>query len=71
MLLAQLNLFSSDPDSAAIRPGQPFLMTSTGEWRRFDLARYGFNSEPYGELSMAIRPTAARSRLPTRPRLSS
>ena len=29
-------------------------MTSTGEWRRFDLAGYGFESEPYGELSMAI-----------------
>ena len=54
MLLAQLSLFSTDPDYAAIRPGQPYLMTSTGAWRQFDLAQYGFESEPYGELSMAI-----------------
>jgi hypothetical protein len=54
MLLAQLSLFSTDPDYTAIRPGQPYLMTSTGEWRQFDLATYGFTSEPYGELSLAI-----------------
>ena len=54
MLLAQLSLFSSDPEYTTIRPGQPYLMTKAGEWRRFDLSRYGFGAVPYGELSMAI-----------------
>ena len=54
MLLAQLSLFSSDPEYTTIRPGEPYLMTRAGEWRRFDLSRYGFGAVPYGELSMAI-----------------
>jgi hypothetical protein len=54
MLLAQLSLFSSDPEYTTIRPGQPYLMTMAGEWRQFDLSRYGFGAVPYGELSMAI-----------------
>lgn len=54
MLLAQLNLFSTDGDYEAIRPGHPYLMTQTGEWRQFDLQRYGFGARAYGELSMAL-----------------
>ena len=54
MLLAQLNLFSTDDAYEIIRPGQPYLMTRAGEWRQFDLARYGFGATAYGELSMAI-----------------
>lgn len=54
MLLAQLSLFSTDSDYEAIGPGQPYLMTRAGKWRRFDLTRYGFGESVYGELSMAI-----------------
>lgn len=54
MLLAQLNLFSTDDHSAQIRSGHPYLMTQAGEWRQFDLRRYGFGARAYGELSMAI-----------------
>ena len=56
MLLAQLNLFSTDGDYEAIRPGHPYLMTQAGQWRQFDLRRYGFDELAYGELSMAISP---------------
>jgi hypothetical protein len=54
MLLAQLGLFSTDDGYETIGPGQPFLMTRWGEWRRLDLGRYGFGATVYGELSMAI-----------------
>lgn len=54
MLLAQLSLFSTDDAYETIRPGQPYLMTRAGQWRQFDLARYGFGSTAYGELSMTI-----------------
>ncbi|RYC05779.1 hypothetical protein [Nocardioides zhouii] len=54
MLLAQLNLFSTDDNAEAIRVGHPYLMTQTGKWRQFDLQRYGFGARAYGELSMAL-----------------
>ncbi|GGO74698.1 hypothetical protein [Nocardioides deserti] len=54
MLLVQLSLFSTDPGYDAIRPGEPYLMTQAGGWRRFDLQRYGFGSRTYGELSTAL-----------------
>lgn len=54
MLLAQLNLFSTDDAYETIRSGQPYLMTRAGQWRQFDLARYGFGATTYGELSMTI-----------------
>ena len=54
MLLAQLNLFSTDDHSVEVRAGHPYLMTSAGEWRQFDLRRYGLGARAYGELSMAI-----------------
>ncbi len=56
MLLAQLSLFSTDDSYEIVRPGQPYLMTRDGQWRQFDLARYGFGATVYGELSMAISP---------------
>lgn len=54
MLLAQLSLFSTDDHSLEIRSGHPYLMTQEGEWRQFDLRRYGFGARAYGETSMAI-----------------
>jgi hypothetical protein len=54
MLLAQLNLFSTDDSRGTVTTGQPYLMTRAGEWRQFDLTRYGFGADTYGELSMAI-----------------
>ena len=56
LLLAQLNLFSTDDHYDVIRPGHPYLMTRSGEWRQLDLRRYGFGGSTYGELSMAISP---------------
>lgn len=56
LLLAQLSLFSRDDNYESIRPGHPYLMTQTGEWRQFDLSRYGFGASAYGEMSMAISP---------------
>lgn len=54
MLLVQLSLFSTDPGYDAIRPGEPYLMTRAGDWRRLDLQRYGFGPRTYGELSTAL-----------------
>ncbi|CAB4960845.1 unannotated protein [freshwater metagenome] len=54
MLLAQLLLESTDANRETIRAGHPYLMTQTGDWRQFDLQRYGFGAVAYGELSMAI-----------------
>jgi hypothetical protein len=55
MLLAQLSLWSTDVVThETVDPGQPYLMTRKGGWRRFDLPRYGFGPTVYGELSMAI-----------------
>jgi hypothetical protein len=54
MLLAQLSMFSTDASYDAIRPGEPYLMTQAGDWRRFDLERYGFGPKTYGELSTAL-----------------
>lgn len=56
MLLAQLSLFSTDSNYAAIRPGHPYLLTQAGDWRQFDLRRYGLRAPAYGELSMVISP---------------
>lgn len=53
MLLAQVSLFRTDVNPA-IPSGQPYLMTLGGEWRQFDLGRYGFEAPTYGELSMAL-----------------
>lgn len=55
MLLAQVSLFRTDVDPA-IPSGQPYLLTLGGEWRQFDLGRYGFEAPTYGELSMALSP---------------
>ena len=54
MLLAQLNLFSTDDRYTEIRAGHPYLLTQAGDWRQFDLQRYGFGAVAYGEMSMAI-----------------
>ena len=54
MLLAQVLLDSADDNREAIRVGHPYLMTQTGDWRQFDLQRYGFDAVAYVELSMAI-----------------
>lgn len=56
MLLAQLSLFSGDDSYTAIRTGHPYLMTQAGDWRQFNLRRYGLRAPAYGELSMAISP---------------
>lgn len=55
MLLAQVSLFRTGVDPA-IPSGQPYLLTLGGEWRQFDLGRYGFEAPTYGELSMALSP---------------
>ncbi len=54
MLLAQLLLDSTDEHRETIRVGHPYLMTQAGDWRQFDLQRYGFGAVAYVELSMAI-----------------
>ena len=54
MLLAQLSLFSTDDRYTEIRAGHPYLLTQAGDWRQFDLQRYGFGAVAYGEMSMAI-----------------
>ncbi|CAB4702113.1 MAG: hypothetical protein F2667_05220 [Actinobacteria bacterium] len=54
LLLAQLSTFSPEAGSGAVRPGEPFLLTRSGQWRRFDLARYGLLVPAYLELSAAI-----------------
>lgn len=56
MLMAQLNPFAPGDAPTGVDPGQPYLMTRAGAWRRFDLARYGLEVPAYGELSMAISP---------------
>jgi hypothetical protein len=53
LLLAQVSLFRTDVNPA-IPSGQPYLMTMGGEWRQFDLDRYGFETPTYGELTMAL-----------------
>jgi hypothetical protein len=55
MLLTQVSLFRTDVNPA-IPSGQPYLMTLGGEWRQFDLGRYGFEAPTHGELSMALSP---------------
>lgn len=60
MLLAQLNLFSTDDNYESIRPGHPYLMTQAGDWRQFDLPRYGFGESAYGELSTAMSPDGTK-----------
>lgn len=53
MMLAQLSMFSDDA-YGRVPAGMPYLLTRNGEWRQFDLSRYGFGDRVYAELSTAI-----------------
>ncbi|WP_121258475.1 hypothetical protein [Nocardioides ferulae] len=54
MLLVQLGAFGWSDPAAPFAEGEPFLLTADGEWRTFDLDRYGLESPVYAELSSAI-----------------